>query len=362
MTDFYEIDFLDVETKKSGDAIPLRYQVGGTTRIHVVDGGFQETGDSIVAHINKYYGNPHRIDAVIVTHGDADHTGGLRKVLETYNIGELWMLRPWLYANELLGRFSRYTSVTNLVDRLKEAYSSLSALEELAISKGIPIKEPFQGAIIGHFTVMAPTKARYLDLVVESDKTPTPAAGATGSAAQNFAALIEQFARKAIAYVSAAWNVEHFPEEDTSAENNMCVVQYANLCGDRILLTADAGRAALAEAAAYAPFVGLPLPGINRIQIPHHGSRHNVSTAILDRLLGQRLALRPVSGQENIQAIVSAAKKDEDHPRKAVIRAFIHRGSIVVSTEDGDKRISRNAPGRNWQGVPGLPYPEDQEA
>jgi hypothetical protein len=26
MPDFFEVDFLDVETKKSGDAIPLRYE------------------------------------------------------------------------------------------------------------------------------------------------------------------------------------------------------------------------------------------------------------------------------------------------------------------------------------------------
>lgn len=39
MTDFFEIDFLGVENKKSGDAIAIRYQHAGTTTIHVVDGG-----------------------------------------------------------------------------------------------------------------------------------------------------------------------------------------------------------------------------------------------------------------------------------------------------------------------------------
>ena len=27
MSDFFEIDFLDVESKKSGDAIPIRYSI-----------------------------------------------------------------------------------------------------------------------------------------------------------------------------------------------------------------------------------------------------------------------------------------------------------------------------------------------
>lgn len=73
----------------------------------------------------------------------------------------------------------------------------------------------------------------------------------------------------------------------------MSVVQYANLHGHRILLTGDAGRAGLAEAADYAPFAGLALPGIDRFQVPHHGSRRNVSTEILDRWLGAQLAEVP---------------------------------------------------------------------
>ena len=44
MNDFFEIDFLDVEAKKSGDAIPLRYSINGGARIHITDGGFQGTG------------------------------------------------------------------------------------------------------------------------------------------------------------------------------------------------------------------------------------------------------------------------------------------------------------------------------
>src|ERR1700687_398015 len=111
MSDFFEIDFLDIESPKSGDAIPLRYEVNGVTRIHVVDGGFQDCGEKIVSHIITYYGNPAHIDYVVVTHPDRDHTGGLRGVLEHFNVGELWMLRPWVYAEEIIGRFANYSSV-----------------------------------------------------------------------------------------------------------------------------------------------------------------------------------------------------------------------------------------------------------
>lgn len=357
MNDFFEIDFLDVESSKSGDAIPLRYRIGEQTRIHVTDGGFQETGDKVIEHINKYYDSPSYIDAVIVSHPDGDHAGGLRKLFGEYQIGELWMLRPWLYAEELIDHFSRFTSVGNLVKRLKEVYPNLVALEELAEEYNVPICEPFQGAQIGDFTVLAPTKERYLAHVVESDKTPDVVIRE-----QTIGEVFGKLYEKAVAFVKAAWGEETFPSDDTSPENNMSVVQYAKLCNQTILLTADAGRAALHEAADYAPNVGLSLPGIDRIQVPHHGSRHNVSTDLLDRLIGPRLASQQEYNEGNFTAIISAAKQDKDHPRKTVIRAFIHRGAKVITTEGRSIRTGYNAPDREgWVAVSPVTYPEEQE-
>jgi len=140
----------------------------------------------------------------------------------------------------------------------------------------------------------------------------------------------------------------------------MSVVQYAKLCGKRILLTGDAGRAAMIEAAEYAPYVGLSLPGIDCIQIPHHGSRHNVSMEVFDKWLGERLDQQPSGG--SFSAIVSALKEDGHHPRKSVVRGFIHRGAKVITTGGSDKRTGHNAPDREgWVSVEPMPYPEDQE-
>lgn len=142
----------------------------------------------------------------------------------------------------------------------------------------------------------------------------------------------------------------------------MSVVQYANLSGHRILLTGDAGRDALQEAIDYAPLAGLLLPGLDRIQVPHHGSRRNVSTEILDQLLGERLPQAPAEGSTTFSAIISSAKADTHHPRKSVIRAFIHRGGRVVTTENGNINIRKNLAMRaGWGAVAPQPYPTEQE-
>lgn len=356
MADYFEIDFLDVESSKGGDAITARYRTNGEEYIHIVDGGYQDTGDKIIEHLDKYYNNPRHIDCVVLTHQDNDHSGGLRKVLEHFSVGELWMLRPWLYADELINRFKRYSSIENLSNKLKEIYPNISALEEIANEKGIQIKEPFQGSRIGAFTVLSPSKPTYLDLVVQSEKTPE--AFVEDDASRTFSGSIKE----GIRYLRALWGQEIFPETGTSPENEMSIIQFAYLNKKRILLTGDAGRQALSNAAAFAKSKGLTLPGIDRFQVPHHGSRHNVNTEILDIWLGGRTRQPIESNHNEPTAIISASSKDENHPRKVVVRAFIHRGCKVVQTKGQDLRTQDNAPERaGWVSVKPLDYPEDQE-
>lgn len=73
---------------------------------------------------------------------------------------------------------------------------------------------------------------------------------------------------------------------------------YGNFDGQGVLLTGDAGVQALNRTASCAEFNQLDLPGTLRfMQIPHHGSRHNVSTSSLDRLIGRRLPFTGASAE-----------------------------------------------------------------
>lgn len=361
MADFFEVDFLDVESKKSGDAIPLRYEIAGQRYIHLVDGGFRGMTEKIIEHIVQHYDNK-PIDHVVLTHPDGDHAGGLLGVVEQCEVRALWMLRPWTYAAELLPRFETYNSLDRLVSRLKTIYPNVAALEQVALRRGIPIYEPFQGAQIGAFTVLAPSRQRYLDLVVQSEKTPEGDEGSAASIENILGSFLKEAGARALNLIKGAWGYEVFSPNETSAENEMSVVQFATIAGKSIVLTGDVGRSGLTEAADYAPFAGLVLPNVDKFQVPHHGSRRNVSTELLDRWLGQRLAQQPAQGQEVFTAICSSALEDKDHPRPSVERAFVHRGARFVATEGSDVRIQRNAPARaGWVPVTPRPYPEEFE-
>jgi beta-lactamase superfamily II metal-dependent hydrolase len=352
MPDFYEIDFRQVHTAKSGDAIAIRYQTGQHWWVHLVDGGYATTAPEISKFIRETYGTT-RINNVVVTHPDKDHAEGLAPILEEFDVDALWMLRPWTYAAELLPAFHRYQSVEALVKRLREEYPYIYELEKIAERRRISMREPFQRAQIGAFTVLAPSRERYFQLVIQSEKTPqTAGLGILSGLMQGVTPLIR--------FIKAGWGSEKFSSEATSVENEMSVVQYALLCGEKIVLTGDAGRDGMTEAANYAPNAGLFLPSVHYFQVPHHGGRRNLSTELLNRWIGPALPQKLPEGQWNFTAMISSAKEDADHPRKAVLRALLHRGAFILTTEDQPIIVQKNS-SRTFHAVQNIAYPDEQE-
>ena len=123
----------------------------------------------------------------------------------------------------------------------------------------------------------------------------------------------------------ARWGVDSLDDDDTtSAKNNSSVIGALVLDGHWFLFTADAGITALSHVADAIERSTMDVD-LRLMQIPHHGSRRNVGPSILDRLVGAPVA---EGNQRVTQAVASTARKGEpNHPRKAVMNAFTHRGA-----------------------------------
>jgi len=349
MSDFIEIDYIQAGERASGDAITIRHRQNARNSIYVVDGGYEADGQKIVEHIHRYYNNAGVIDHMVLTHPDNDHASGLVTVLQRMKVRELWMNRPWIHVAELMPLFKNYQDRRRLISRLRRAFPGVVELEELAKCKGVKIRDAFQGFHIGQFRILAPSRQAYYHHIVESDKTPVPATS--------------RMAVRAMSIAPAKWGDENLKGESdgTSAENETSIVQRGIVCGMKILLTGDAGVQALAEALNAAGSGGGGAQSPNWFQVPHHGSRRNVSSALLDGWLGPIRSenMGPLRGRT---AIVSANPNDGNHPTKAVIRAMIHRGYVVFQTMTGVLRISSpGAPDRGWAKAKALCYPKDQE-
>jgi len=342
----YEIEFLPVGNgEKSGDAILVRYGEEDNYKIMIVDGGNKESGEALVEHIKKYY-KTNYVDYVVNTHPDQDHASGLSVVLKELEVGELWLFRPWENTDfmSMLFQDGRITD-NSLKERFQKAFKYAYELERIAKGKKIPIYEPYQGSKIGNFTVLSPSIEWYLDLLLESNKTPEVKA-----TFESMTDSISSFVSK----IFESLDIETLKEDgQTSSENESSVILYANFNGKGILLTGDAGIRALNKAYEYYPQLS---KNLKFIQIPHHGSRRNVAPSILNKILGEK-------GQsENKTAFVSASKEAKKHPRQVVVNAFIRRGCKVISTEGMTIRHSHNMSNREgWSSATPLKFKEEVE-
>lgn len=349
----YEIDFLPVgDGERSGDAIALRHgNLSGPRNeqvVIVVDGGFTDDGEALVEHIRNHYGTD-VVDLVVSTHPDQDHVCGLKVVLEQMDVRELWMHRPWLHSQALSrARLSAFTS-SGLANKVTASLQGASDLEQIAESRGIPIREPFSGISTGdgRFVVIGPTVEFYEQQLAEIGET------------QAARALIASALRRAAEAVKG-WLVEsHLTETltdagTTSPQNNTSAICALMVDEDWSLLTADAGIPALEAAATVLEANSVPAGKFKFVQVPHHGSRKNVGPTVLTRLLGPKG--RQHHEKQGVAFVSAAANATHRHPHKKVTNAFSRRGYPVIATQGTSKWHYRGAPDRaGW--VPAEPLP-----
>ncbi len=261
--------------------------------------------------------------------------------------------------DKLLPYFKRFQNPRNLAERLRKTYSNLAELEKFALDRGIEVREPFLRQKIGKFKVVSPTAEHFCSMLLESEKTPD-------QVINKFDESPNRGLRTANPWLRDKWGIEYFQKEETSCENEMSVVQWANFDGVDILLTGDAGRSALRNVinSSHQAGLRLPLKHGSKIQVPHHGSRRNVDEFLLDCLLGAKSPSRVSPDDMNKKAYVCASRDDDEHPKKAVIRGFMHRGAKVFTTENCGWLRTRSANAlQRMNSVNAIPesYPETQE-
>ena len=348
--EFIEIDFLQAGDRGSGDAIAIRHRCNGLDCVYVVDGGYAADGQKLVDHIREHYHPDYRINHLVLTHPDVDHASGFETVLREMEVDCLWMNRPWKHVDRLMGLFKHYQDRDRLIARLRHDFPKVAELEALALAEGVQIRDAFQGVMISAFTVLSPSVDTYLLLVAQSEKTPV-----TEPVLNASRALLNETVS------DAAWGEETLKgdTDGTSPENETSIVQFAHVCGKKVLLTGDAGVQALTEAYRAAAHMGIWTSRLHWFQVPHHGSRRNLSSTVLDAWLGPRLP-DPLQSPE-FDAVVSANTSDREHPKNAVVRALIHRGRRVYQTEGKLCMRSSDAPHRGWGDAKPLAYPPHQE-
>lgn len=329
MTDNYalEIDFLPVgDGEKSGDAIALRFgiyegNVWKNQTVFVIDGGNLVSGQAIVDHVKNVY-KTNKVDRVILTHPDSDHASGLRKVIEQLEVGKIWMHRPWnkwgdVKSSIVDGRITK----NSFTERLRQSYQFAYDIEKLAAEKKIEIVSPHQGLSYVNgdkdkiLTVLGPSKELYTGLIQASGKTPDM------GVFESTRSFSTEKKTKTV-YEDARFETENLEDAHipTSAENDMSLVLLLTVGKTKVLFTGDAGTQGMFNAIRYATDNNISLKDLHVFQVPHHGSRKNLSKGILKYINAK-------------YSIISCAANSPKHPSPIVVNSLIRRNMNPHSTQ-----------------------------
>lgn len=353
----YEIDFIGVNdetAKKDADAICLRWRDGATYKIGVVDGGFEAHGIEMISHLNKYYFNDPQgmmrainktIDFLVITHPDQDHTAGIKVILENFSVKTIYMNRPWKYTKELY-EFINDDRITynSLMERLRSRYKTIAEIEDIANAKNIEIKDALQGTIIeDKILVLSPDIGFYLKCLIESEKTPL-----ASDSNEHFGQKMIRKTREYLLTLFETWTNENRRENVvTNPENETSVVMRGIIDNSGFLLVGDAGIQGLNKAMDYMESIGEHIQDlISFYQIPHHGGRNNISSSVLDRMLGK---ISVEGGGKTYRSAIASVAMGSDHPLKMVTNAYIRRGVKTFKT-DGNTfcHCEGDMPKRGW--------------
>jgi beta-lactamase superfamily II metal-dependent hydrolase len=299
----FEIDMLNVS---NGDAIVVRY-VGGNGRIEwvgLIDGGENEDdGMKVVQHVRRYT-MKEQIDDVICSHPDSDHIGGLRTVVRNIGVGRVWVHDPATHIDLRSVRMRWRQTYGSAARKIEKSMQQCSDFQDLLDRLRIPRIEPFAGKEAGLFQVLGPTKRYYGELLqqfeklngvfVEDERTDEPVSFGQFKESANPDAVIDE-------------------DNDTSAENNSSVISQIVYNGSVLLFTGDAGVPALERA-----IIPCGVRNVKWLDVPHHGSKHNVNSGVLNRLMPD--------------VAYFSARGTRKHPSVAVINALKRRGCTCYST------------------------------
>ncbi len=352
----YEIDFLPVGDKSGGgDAIALRYGNLHGRRddqtVIIIDGGYKDDGEALVEHLDRYY-DTDRVDFVVSTHPDRDHINGLAVVLTELSVGTLLMHIPERH-DPFFGRLSSFEhKAASVGETFAKSLVQAEGLYDLAQRKGVRVVEPFAGMRPNkEFQILGPAK-NYYETLLEEMRGRDVLAGSLSSKE------LSHKARGPVGTDPESLHTEILSEESiVSASNNSSVISMLEVDGRRMLFTGDAGQEALRPVVDRLRQEGISPGDFNLVQVPHHGSRKNVTPSLLDDLLGG------ITTEKRGRAYASVPKENPEHrhPAKQTTNAFRRRGFPVVTTAGSTKRFFHDGPDRGWGKTTALPLFERVE-
>ena len=305
-----------------GDCLLVEYGSGTAVHRLLVDGGTGATYQGPLRERLKAIARPCPLDLLVVTHIDEDHILGVLSLLQedpkAIAPAEVWF-NGYRHLTDTLGP-TQGDLLTGVIEALKLPWNA--AFKGGAVCLGddgaLPCIQLKGGARV---VLLSPGRKQLTDLEpvwkeaiteakLRSEKEPTASRDAPSD---------ELGKRKALKRVDPS-DVPRLARDrakvDTSPSNGSSVAFILEYEGSKILLAGDAHPGVLAQRL-YQYGGGAPVP-LDAVKLPHHASRHNVTSELLDAVVCSRF-------------LVSTSGDRFGHPDpEAIARIALRAGSKKV--------------------------------
>lgn len=313
ITNKYEIDILNV---KDADAILIRCFYDNYQYIILIDAGNISDSELIKNHLKEVYNNTY-IDLAICTHPDKDHIGGFFDLLddEDITIKDFWLIDPASYLdNNDIQRYRNKANAEKAVRKLfdKPNDSSQNLISILLSKPNITTYTVSQGYVHPQIPikVVAPSSEYYSELVkimVEDFGIYTYEESDTSKYDEN--ALPEK------SDVKSAIDID---DDESPYNASSLVLLFEPEAGKKYLFTGDANCASLSNMLDY---YKEELKNINILKVPHHGSKHNMTTEIIESL--------------SPKISIISAKGTKKHPSSGIVYWLSQHGNVYSTHNNG---------------------------
>lgn len=290
--------------------------------VALIDGGNKTDGDKVIKHLEKYIlkdAGKKAPDLIVCTHHDKDHIGGLITVVEHYGnlIDEVWINNPAEFLGDINYKYLRKSfhekSEYKQYQVILESLTNLDDFISLVDKKGIPRNNALSGQSKhnGIFSILGPSDKFYKALLpgIENlDKFITEESNWAYNSIFGAVAINESLEDSSPCPI-----VDE--ENSTSATNNSSVIIEIKTNGNRYLFTGDAGVKAFDDVE-----TRTSLENIYWLDVPHHGSRRNLTSNLIDTM--------------SPDICYISAKGGTKHPRRALVNCLKKHGASVYCTKN----------------------------
>ena len=292
----------------------------------LIDGGNKKDGEKVISHLEKYIlgskaSGKNAPDLIISTHHDKDHIGGLIEVVNHYksSIGEVWVNNPADHMGSLAYRLLKesFTNKSTLKQYqvIQESLSNLDDFITVVDKNNISRFDALSGRKKhdGVIEILGPSKDFYKSLLPGMDGLEK---FVKSEAEWAFNSIFgKAVINESLEDSSPCPIVDE--ENSTSATNNSSVILQIKANDNRYLFTGDTGVQALEDVE-----TRISLENIYWLDVPHHGSRRNLSSKLIDTMTPSICYI--------------SAEGTAKHPRRALVNCLKKHGANVYCTKNGN--------------------------